>query len=230
MSQIIFLIEKIFRTLWDIVTGVFYMGGRAYRRHKQEKELETAYYFKQLTKKEMGRWQVREQAKTRKTLKYLKGRDWFPKRHRKDDGFIFHNYFATVLLVTRPQDTPDELLKRYWEECVGPYFVVYASFAEYVKGMTCDSATINLESWEELSRAAKDLPDLEGMAKRNLEVQKGILLKHRKTAEKLKEDRKKALDERDKAMLEIDMKILNDKAIKASTQYKNLKEAKEKTK
>ena len=226
-----YLIKKIFGQLWRILTGAFYLGWRMKERERKEQELDIGYYFKQETRKKMARWQVKEQMRMRKMSKSLW---WMPKKFNKQ-GHLFHNYFSTVLLNPKPNETPAAMLTRYWEECVGPYFMIQR---ELLKQLEDDVRTVRDYTWEthpsgspanlklkEIFAKLESLPDLEVHANTVMEAHKKILADMRRKAERLKEDRQKALDERDKEMLDIDEKILDAKVQKAQESLKGIRQA-----
>ena len=225
----IYYIQQIFSTLWRIIKGVFFLGWRLKEQEDKEKEHEISHYFKQVSRKEMASWQIREQVRAKKMMDRIW---WLPKNFKKKSvGWLYHNYFYSVLLVPRPDETPERMVGRYWKNCVGPYYMVQA---ELIKQLREDLKDLRHELFglgelailDRMLHKMDALPDLHGTATTVMDAHKEITMRLRKEAEKLKEDRKKALDERDKAMLDLDEKVLQSKLDRTRTNLEGLRTAK----
>lgn len=223
----IYVIQAI-KQLWASIVGVFYLGQRLRNKELRQREQDTHYYFKQQSKKELARFQVKERLFLKKAWKLLSKR--FPKKYRGKDIYVYHNYFAGVLAPARLNDTPEKMLLRYWEEGVGPYFKMYKATLEQISELLDEKG--RMEPRVLIDRVAKvnqlmvSLPDLDKRAENVLNVQKKVNLELRKKQQQLNEDRKKVLDQRDKEMLEIEEAVLSNTASKATENLKQLRKAK----
>ena len=217
-----FYTKKIFWQIWSIIAGVFYLGWRVREREKRELELDTHHFFKRRLRKEQALWQMKEQIRVKQMWKACW---WLPKNFRKkNEGWLFHNYFSGVLTSAKPNQTPEQLLAEYWRNGAGPFFLLWFEAVKSIDEVERSNAVLE-NKLADIRKIIGTLPPVEERAKNILEVTKKTAMKMKKEEEKLKADRRKKLDERDNAMLDLDEKILSDKQGKANEKLKEIRKA-----
>ena len=219
--MIFHLIKRILLSLWHTIAGVFYLGSRIRNREIEQKRADVHFYYKQKSKKEMAKFQVAEQMRTKRMIKNAR-RTWLPKKYRQLDVYLYHNYFANVLAPMRPNQTPQGMLKRYWDDGVGPYFILYKAAVEELKALLETKGFLP----KDLQNILNSLPDLDKRAEAVLEAQKKVNLRLREEQKKYNAQKDRAMDEMDKELLKVDEAVLARTVQKSSEQLKNLRRAK----